>query len=103
MKKTYTIAGVGVCLGKKTGFETLVESIITGSPIAGKLLPDSLSLAVQEATRYTARKDLAYLTDAQAPQLGDQKVCTDFREMLELAPENALLLSKREMAGWPLP
>lgn len=99
MKKTYTIAGVGVCLGNKPGFETLVESIITGSPIAGKLLPDSLSLAVQEATRYTARKDLAYLTDARATQLGDQKVCTDFREMLELAPENALLLSKREN-GW---
>lgn len=99
MKKTYTIAGVGVCLGKNPGFETLVESIITGSPIAGKSLPDSLSLAVQEATQYTARKDLAYLTDAQAPQLGDQKVCTGFREMLELAPENALLLSKREN-GW---
>lgn len=99
MKKTYTIAGVGVCLGKNPGFETLAESIITGSPIAGELLPDSLSLAVQEATQYTARKDLAYLTDAQATQLGDQKVCTDFREMLELAPENALLLSKREN-GW---
>ena len=99
MKKSYTIAGVGVCLGKNPGFETLVESIITGSPIAGKLLPDSLSLAVQEATQYTARKDIAYLTDAQATQLGDQKVCTDFREMLELAPENALLLSKREN-GW---
>jgi len=99
MKKTYTIAGVGVCLGKNPGFETLVESIITGSPITGKLLPDSLSLAVQEATQYTARKDLAYLTDAQAAQLGDQTVCIDFREMLELAPENALLLSKREN-GW---
>lgn len=99
MKKTYTIAGVGVCLGKNPGFETLVESIITGSPITGKLLPDSLSLAVQEATQYTARKDLAYLTDAQATQLGDQTVCTEFREMLELAPENALLLSKRE-TGW---
>ena len=99
MKKTYTIAGVGACLGKNPGFETLVESIITGSPIAGKLLPESLSLALQEATQYTARKDLAYLTDAQAAQLGDQKVCTGFREMLELAPENALLLSKREN-GW---
>ena len=99
MKKTYTIAGVGVCLGKNPGFETLVESIITGSPIAGQFLPDALSLAVQEATQYTARKNLACLTDAQAAQLGDQKVCTDFREMLELAPENALLLSKREN-GW---
>ena len=99
MKKSYTIAGVGVCLGKNPGFEALVESVITGSPIAGKLLPDSLSLAVQEATQYTARKELAYLTDAQATELGDQKVCTDFREMLELAPENALLLSKREH-GW---
>lgn len=99
MKKTYTIAGVGVCLGKNPGFETLVESIITGSPIAGKLLPDSLSLAIQEATQDTACKDFAYLTDTQAAQLGDQKVCTDFREMLELAPENALLLSKREN-GW---
>ena len=99
MKKTYTIAGVGVCLGKNPGFETLVESIITGSPIADKLLPDSLSLAVQEAIQYTARKDLAYLADAQATQLGDQTICTDFREMLELAPENALLLSKREN-GW---
>ena len=99
MKKTYTIAGVGVCLGKNPGFETLVESIITGSPITGKLLPDSLSLAVQEATQYTARKDLSYLTDAQEAQLGDQTVCTDFWEMLELAPENALLLSKREN-GW---
>ena len=40
MKKSYTIAGVGVCLGKNPGFETLVESIITGSPIAGQFLPD---------------------------------------------------------------
>ena len=99
MKKSYTIAGIGVCLGKNPGFEALVESIITGSPIAGKILPDSLSLAVQEATQYTVRKDFAYWTDTQATQLGDQKVCTDFREMLEQAPENALLLSKREN-GW---
>jgi len=99
MKKTYTIAGVGVCLGKNPGFETLAESIITGSPVAGEPLPDSLSLAVQEATQYTARKELACLTDAQAIQLGHQTVCADFREMLEQAPENALLLSKREN-GW---
>lgn len=99
MKKTYTIAGAGVCLGKNPGFEALAESIITGSPIAGEPLSDALSLAVQEATQYTARKNLACLTDTQVTRLGAQKVCADFREMLEQAPENALLLSGREN-GW---
>ena len=99
MKKTYTIAGVGVCLGKNPGFEALAESIITGSPVAGQVLPEALSLAIQEATQDTARKDLPYLTDAHAAQLGAQRVCADFREMLEKAPEEALLLSKRDN-GW---
>ena len=99
MKKSYTIAGVGVCLGKNPGFEALAESIITGSPVAGQVLPEALSLAIQEATQDTARKDLPYLTDAHAAQLGAQRVCADFREMLEKAPEEALLLSKRDN-GW---
>ena len=99
MKKSYTIAGIGVCLGRKAGYEALTESVITGVPVAGKALADSLNLAVQEAMQYTAQKDLFIVTDTQAPGLGEQKLCTSFREMLESAPENALLLSRREN-GW---
>ena len=99
MKKTYTIAGIGVCLGKKAGCEVLAETIITGVPAAGTELADSLNLAVQEAVQYTARKALPIVTDTQAPGLGEQTLCTTFREMLEAAPENALLLSHREN-GW---
>ena len=99
MKKTYTVAGIGVCLGKNPGCEALAESLITGVSAAGKELADSLNLAVQEALQYTMQKELPILTDTQAPGLGAQKLCTGFREMLELAPENALLLSHREN-GW---
>ena len=99
MKKTYTIAGIGVCLGKKSGFEALAEAVITGSAIAGKELSDSLNLAVTEAMQFTATKDLCIITDTQAPGLGTQKLCGSFKEMLEAAGENALLLTHREN-GW---
>lgn len=99
MKKCYTIAGIGVCLGRKAGYEALVESIITGVPAAGKEQADSLNLAVQEAMQYITQKDLCIVTDTQALGLGQQTLCTSFREMLETAPENALLLSRREN-GW---
>ena len=99
MKKSYTIAGIGVCLGKKPGFETLAESLITGSAIAGKERSDSLSLAVCEATQCTASKNLCILTDTQAPGFAEQKLCGSFQEMLEAAPEEALLLTHREN-GW---
>ena len=72
MKKTYTIAGVGVCLGKNPGCEALAESLITGVSAAGKELADSLNLAVQEALQYTVQKELPILTDTQAPGLGAQ-------------------------------
>ena len=36
MKKSYTVAGIGVCLGKKPGYEALAESVHTASPTAGK-------------------------------------------------------------------
>ena len=36
MKKSYTIAGVGVCLGKKRGCEALAVSRITGVPMGDK-------------------------------------------------------------------
>ena len=99
MKKSYTIAGVGVCLGGKAGYEVLMESIITGVSTAGKEQSDSLNLAIQEAMQYTTQKGLPILTDTLAPDLGAQTHCTSFREMLDTAPENALLLSKREN-GW---
>ena len=99
MKKSYTIAGIGVCLGKKPGYEALAESVITGVPISGEELEDSLSLAVGEAMQHTAGKELTIVTDTRAPGLGGQKLCAGFREMLEAAPEQALLLSKREN-GW---
>lgn len=99
MKKSYTIAGIGVCLGRKPGYEALAESFITGSPVAGKELPDSLNLAIQEAMQYSSRKDLTVITDTQASGLGQQRICGSFRQMLESAPENALLLSHREN-GW---
>jgi hypothetical protein len=99
MKKSYTIAGIGVCLGKKPGFETLAESIFIGSAIAGQERSDALSLAVQEATRHTASKNLCILTDTQAPGFAEQKLCGSFKEMLEAAPQEALLLTHREN-GW---
>lgn len=106
MKKNYTIAGIGVCLGKQSGCEALAESVITGTPVPGKTLADSFSLAVREALQYTSKKNLCTLTDTMVEyyhmsewNLGQQKICGSFREMLETAPENAILLSHREN-GW---
>jgi len=106
MNKSYTIAGIGVCLGKKPGFDALAESVIVGTGISNKKLANSLSLAVEEALQYTSQKHLCVMTDTALEQhcmseldLGEQKVCGNLREMLEAAPENALLLSQRE-EGW---
>ena len=106
MNQTYTIAGIGACLGKTPGSEALAESVITGIDISKKELADALSLAVKEALQYTCEKDLPVLTDtaidgalARELGLGAQKVCGTVREMLETAPEKALLLSHREN-GW---
>ena len=106
MKKTYTIAGIGVCLGKVPGCEALAESIIAGTDIAKTQLADSLSLAVREALQYTSQKYLPALTDTamEYSGLGDlvegePKVCGGLQEMLESASESALLLSHREN-GW---
>lgn len=106
MNKSYTIAGIGVCLGKKPGFDALAESVIVGTDISKKELADSLPLAVGEALQYTSQKQLCVMTDTGLEQryigelgLGEQKVCGSLREMLEAAPENALLLSHRA-EGW---
>ena len=106
MNKSYTIAGIGVCLGKTPGFEALAESIIVGTDISKKQLPNSLPLAVEEALQYTSQKSLCVMTDTALEQcyiselgLGEQKLCGSLREMLETAPENALLLS-RCAEGW---
>jgi len=42
MNKFYTIAGIGVCLGKTPGFEALAESVIVGTDISKKQLANSL-------------------------------------------------------------
>lgn len=106
MKKSYTIAGIGVCLGKTPGSEALAESVIAATDISKKELADSLSLAVREALQYSSQKFLCAVTDTEighetmsALGLGEQKVCGDFAEMVKAAPENALLLSHREN-GW---
>lgn len=106
MKKTYTIAGIGVCLGKVPGCEALAESIIAGTDIAKTQLADSLSLAVREALQYTSQKYLPALTDTTMEYsslgnlvTGEPKVCGSLQEMLESASESALLLSRREN-GW---
>ena len=106
MNKSYTIAGIGVCLGKKPGFEALAESIIVGTDISQKEIANSLSLAVKEALQYTSQKQLCVMTDTaledhSISELGlcGQKTCGSLREMLEAAPENALLLSHRK-EGW---
>ena len=106
MKKSYTIAGIGVCLGKKPGYEALAESILTKTPVSGKERTDSLALAVREALRGISQKPQCILTDTKVeadplgePGSSEQKLCGSFREMLEAAPENALLLSHREN-GW---
>ena len=106
MNKSYTIAGIGVCLGKTPGCEALAESVIAGTDISNKQLADSLSLAVEEALQYTSGAPLCVLTDTAIEDcymselgLGEQRVCGSLREMLEAAPENALLLSHCEN-GW---
>jgi len=106
MNKSYTIAGIGVCLGKTPGCEALAESVIAGTDISKKQRADALSLAVKEALQYTSQKYLCAVTDTTIEDcrmreldLAEQKVCGSFREMLETAPENALLLSCREN-GW---
>lgn len=106
MNKSYTIAGIGACLGKTPGAEALAESIIAGADLSKKQLDDSLSFAVREALQYTCEKNLFVLTDtaigdglAKELGLGAQKVCGSVREMLETAAEKALLLSHREN-GW---
>lgn len=106
MKKTYTIVGIGVCLGKVPGCEALAESIIAGTDIAKTQLADSLSLAVREALQYTSQKYLPALTDTAMEYsglgdlvAGEPKVCGGLQEMLESASESALLLSHREN-GW---
>ena len=63
MNKSYTIAGIGVCLGKTPGCEALTESVIAGTDISKKQLEDSLSLAVKEALQYTSKKYLCTVTD----------------------------------------
>ena len=100
MKKTYTVAGIGACLGKIPGCEALAESVITGTPVSGKLREDSLALAVREALRFTCVQSMTVLTDTQVEHsamselnLGDQQLCGSFAQMLEKAPDNALLLS----------
>jgi len=106
MNKSYTIAGIGVCLGKTPGCEALAESIIAGTDISKKQLADALSLAVCEALQYTSEKYLPAMTDTTIEDsqisglgLGERKLCCSLREMLEAAPEKALLLSHREN-GW---
>lgn len=106
MNKSYTIAGIGVCLGKTPGCEALAESVITGTGISKTQLADSLSQAVREALQYTSQKYLCTMTDTMIEEyrlseleLGEQKLCGSFGEMLKTAPENALLLSQREN-GW---
>ena len=90
MKKSYTVAGVGVCLGKQPGCEALAESIITGAPMTGQMLADSLPLAVREALRFTSVEHIPVMTDTEADynrmsemDLGDQLVCANFGEMIE--------------------
>ena len=99
MKKSYTIAGVGVCLGKRPGYEMLAQSAIVGQPIAGAERTDSLELAIREAMQFSDFKELPILTDTLVPELKGQTLCGSFPEMLREAPENALLLSHREN-GW---
>jgi len=106
MNKSYTIAGIGVCLGKTPGFEALAESVIVGTDISKKQLANSLPLAVEEALQYTSQKHLCVMTDTALEHglidelgLGEQKVCGSLHEMLKAAPENALLLS-RCAGGW---
>ena len=98
MKKTYTIAGIGVCLGKVPGCEALAESIIAGTDISKTQREDSLTLAVREALQYTSQECLPALTDTtmEYSSLGDlvtgePKVCGSLQEMLESASESALL------------
>lgn len=106
MNKSYTIAGIGVCLGQTPGLEALVETAIAGTDITKRCLADSLSLAVREALLHTSETNLCVLTDTKIENkhikelgLSEQKICGSFKEMLEAASETALLVSKREN-GW---
>lgn len=106
MKKTYTVAGIGVCLGKAAGCKALAESILTGTPISGKAQSNALNQTVKEALRFTSINYIPVLTNAalehyQLTQmnLGGQQTCGSLAEMLEKAGDTALLLSKQEN-GW---
>ncbi|MBQ9747513.1 MAG: hypothetical protein IJV98_01900, partial [Clostridia bacterium] len=102
MNKSYTVAGIGVCLGKTPGFEALMEAVIADTDISGKERADALSLAVGEAMQYTSEKAPCVLTDTAIDTelgLGAVRHCTGMCEMLETAPENALLLS-HVSGGW---
>ena len=65
MNKSYTIAGIGVCLGQTPGLEALVETAIAGTDITKRCLADSLSLAVREALLHTSETNLCVLTDTK--------------------------------------
>ena len=55
MKKSYTIAGVGVCLGKRPGYEMLAQSAITGQP--GCRRPELVQRRVCGVTAPTGQHD----------------------------------------------
>ncbi len=97
MRKSYTIAGVGVCLGKCLGYEAVAEARITGTPIVGEESANALQLAMREAMQFTLQKNLPIFTDTPIPEA--HQLCGSFREMVEAAPENALLLH-HEKQGW---
>ena len=99
MKKSYTIAGLGVCLGGKPGCEILAESVITGSSALGAELADSLNLAVQEALRYTGNKNLPVITDTQAPELGEQKICGSSMKCWKMHRKMSCFSPTVKMAG----
>ena len=106
MKKSYTIAGIGACLGRIPGCQALAEALIAGTDLSANESADSLSRAVREALQYTSHKHLPTLTDTAMEYdclrehgLGEPRVCGSLREMLELVSGSALLLSHREN-GW---
>ena len=59
MNKSYTIAGVGVCLGKTPGFEALAESVIGGTEISKTNLTTPEMMAENTAALLTQTVDYA--------------------------------------------
>lgn len=107
MSKTYTVSGVGICLGDIIGLEKLIQAMISDAVPNDTPLANSASIAVQEALKYSKSSKLELITDElmfteQLDKFGfsSQVLCNTLSEMLaEADGKNAILLTKSEFGN----